>query len=153
MPTYGYSIIGLDPDKTARASGREIRISPKAAREICNELRGLRLEAAKTYLEEVIALRQAVPYRRHDKKVGHRKGLHKADTGRYPVKASKEIMRVLTNAENNADYKGLDLDRLRLTHISAYPGRVLKRFIERARGRSTKFDEQLVHIEIVLTEE
>ncbi len=153
MPEYGYSIIGLDPDKTARASGREVRISPKAAREICNELRGLRLEAAKTYLAEVMALRQAVPYRRHDKKMGHRRGLRKADTGRYPVKASKEILRVLGNAENNADYKGLDLDRLRITHISAYPGRVLRRFIERARGRSTKYNEQLVHIEVVLTEE
>jgi large subunit ribosomal protein L22 len=153
MPNYGYSIIGLDPDKTARASGRELRMSPKAAREICNELRGLRLEAAKTYLEEVIAMRQAVPYRRYDGEVGHRKGLHKADSGRYPVKASKEILRVLANAENNADYKGLDLDRLRVTHISAYPGRVLKRFIERARGRSTKFNEQLVHVEVVLTEE
>jgi large subunit ribosomal protein L22 len=98
-------------------------------------------------------MRQAVPYRRYDGEVGHRKGLHKADSGRYPVKASKEILRVLANAENNADYKGLDLDRLRVTHISAYPGRVLKRFIERARGRSTKFNEQLVHVEVVLTEE
>lgn len=153
MPEFGYSIIGLDPDKTAKASGREIRISPKAAREICNELRGLRLEAAKTYLDNVIAMRKAVPYRRHDKKVGHRRGLHKADSGRYPVKASKEILRVLANAENNADYKGLDLDRLRITHISAFPGRQLKRLIERAQGRSTAFNEQLVHIEVVLTEE
>lgn len=153
MPNFGYSIIGLDPDKTARASGREIRISPKAARELCNELRGLRLEAAKTYLEEVIAMRQAVPYRRYDGQVGHRKGLHKADSGRYPVKASKVILGVLANAENNADYKGLDLDRLRITHISAYPGRLIKRYIERARGSSTKFNEQMVHIEVVLTEE
>jgi large subunit ribosomal protein L22 len=104
-------------------------------------------------LEEVIAMRQAVPYRRHDKQVGHRKGLHKADSGRYPVKASQEILRVLTNAENNADYKGLDLERLRITHIAAYPGRKLKRFIERAFGRSTPFNEQMVHVEVVLTEE
>jgi len=153
MPEFGYSIIGLDPDKTAKARGREVRMSPKAAREVCNELRGLRLEAAKTYLEDVIAMRQAVPYRRYDKKVGHRRGLYKADSGRYPVKASKAILRVLENAENNADYKGLDLDRLRITHISAYPGRMLKRFIERARGRSTAFNEQMVHVEVVLTEE
>jgi len=153
MPEFGYSILGLDPDKTAKARGREVRMSPKAAREVCNELRGLRLEAAKSYLEDVIAMRQAVPYRRYDKKVGHRRGLYKADSGRYPVKASKTILRVLENAENNADYKGLDIDRLRITHISAYPGRMLKRFIERARGRSTAFNEQMVHIEVVLTEE
>lgn len=153
MPEYGYSIIGLDPDKTVKASGREIRISPKAAREICNELRGLRLEAGKTYLQEVIAKRQAVPYRRYDRKMGHRRGLRKADSGRYPVKASQQILRVLENAENNADYKGLDIERLRITHISAYPGRVLKRVIERARGRSSPFNEQLIHVEVVLTEE
>ena len=153
MPHFGYSIIGLDPDKTARASGRELRMSPKAAREICQELRGKRLEAAKTYLGEVIELKKAVPYRRHDRKVGHRRGLRKADTGRYPVKASRVILRVLENAENNADYKGLDLERLRVTHISAYPGRSIRRIIERARGRSTPFDEQLVHVEVVLTEE
>lgn len=153
MPEYGYSIIGLDPDKTAKASGREIRISPKAAREICNELRGLRLEAGKTYLQEVIAKRQAVPYRRYDRKMGHRRGLRKADSGRYPVKASQQILRVLENAENNADYKGLDIERLRITHISAYPGRVLKRAIERARGSSSPFNEQLIHVEVVLTEE
>jgi len=153
MPEYGYSIIGLDPDKTAKASGREVRISPKAAREVCQELRGLRLEAAKSFLEEVIALRQAVPYRRHDKKIGHRRGLQKADSGRFPVKTSKVILRVLENAENNADYKGLDLERLRVTHISAYSGRVLRRVIERARGRSSPFDEQLVHIEVIVTEE
>lgn len=153
MPEYGYSIIGLDPDKTAKASGREVRISPKAAREVCQELRGLRLEAAKSFLGEVIALRQAVPFRRHDKKVGHRRGLQKADTGRFPVKTSKAILRVLENAENNADYKGLDLERLRITHISAFPGRVIRRVIERARGSSSPFDEQLVHIEVVVTEE
>jgi large subunit ribosomal protein L22 len=153
MPQYGYSIIGLDPDKTAKASGREVRISPKAAREVCQELRGLRLEAAKSYLGEVIALRKAVPYRRHDRKVAHRKGLHKADSGRFPVKASQVILKVLENAENNADFKGLDLERLRITHISAYPGRVLRRIIERSHGRATAYDEQLVHIEVVLTEE
>lgn len=152
MPQFGYSIIGLDPDKTAKASGREIRISAKAAREICLEIRGLRLEAAKTLLENVIALRRPIPYKRYDRKVGHRKGLRKADSGRFPVKASQHILRVIQNAENNADYKGLDLDRLRVTHVAAYPARVLKRVIERARGRATPFNEQLVHIEVVLTE-
>jgi len=153
MPKFGYSVMGLDPDKTAMARGRELRISPKAAREVCEELRGLRLEAAKKYLEEVIAFRRAVPYRRYDKKVAHRRGLRKADSGRYPVKACRAILRVLENAENNAEYKGLDVDRLRITHISAYPGRRLRRVIERARGRATPYDEQLVHVEVVLTEE
>ncbi|HNT72422.1 MAG TPA: uL22 family ribosomal protein, partial [Methanothrix sp.] len=35
--------------------GTEHHISPKHALEICNAIRGMRAEAAKTYLEEVIA--------------------------------------------------------------------------------------------------
>jgi large subunit ribosomal protein L22 len=153
MPHFGYSIFGLDSDKTAKASGREVRISPKAARELCVELQGLRLDVAKSLLEEVMAKRRPVAFRRHAGRIGHRHGLEKSDSGRYPVKASRVILRVLENAENNADYKGLDLERLRITHISAYPGRVLERIIERAHGRASARNEQLVHIEVVLTEE
>ena len=38
----------------------ELRISPKHAREICNSLRGMKVKAAKSYLEDVIALKRAV---------------------------------------------------------------------------------------------
>jgi hypothetical protein len=41
MPSWKYSIQGLDPDRTAIASGRDLRISPKAAREICHHIRGM----------------------------------------------------------------------------------------------------------------
>jgi len=40
---------GLDPDKTAIASGRDLRIKPKTSREICNTLKGMKLEEAKTF--------------------------------------------------------------------------------------------------------
>jgi large subunit ribosomal protein L22 len=100
-----------------------------------------------------MAKRRAVPFRRHDGRIGHRHNVEKSDSGRYPVKASRVILQVLENAENNADYKGLDLERLRITHISAYPGRVLERIIERAHGRANPRNEQLVHVEVVLTEE
>jgi len=44
MPSWKYSVQGLDPDKTAIASGRDIRIKPKVAREICHQLKGMKLE-------------------------------------------------------------------------------------------------------------
>ncbi|MEM2574075.1 MAG: hypothetical protein QXF77_06650 [Candidatus Jordarchaeales archaeon] len=47
MPKFGYSIYGLDPALTAKASGRDLRISPKAAREVCNTIKGMMLYEAK----------------------------------------------------------------------------------------------------------
>ena len=87
MPSWKYSVQGLDPDKTAIASGRDIRVKPKVAREICHRIKGMKLEDAKDYLEKVAALEQAVPYYRYRGKVPHRKQLEGHDSGRYPEKA------------------------------------------------------------------
>ena len=49
MPNWGYSIISetLDPEKTAKASGREIKVSHKHAREVCKAVKGMTLANAK----------------------------------------------------------------------------------------------------------
>ena len=85
MPKWGYSILTetLDPEKTAKASGREIRVSHKHAREICKTVKGMTLTNAKQYLRDVIAKKKAVPFTRYNKKAGHRHGLVKAAAGRY----------------------------------------------------------------------
>ena len=46
VPNYKISVFGLDADRTAIATGRNMRISPKHAREICHELKGKYLETA-----------------------------------------------------------------------------------------------------------
>ena len=150
MPNWGYSIIDLDPDTTAKASGRELRISPKAAREVCAAIKGMMLDEAKEYLRQVIAKKKAVPFRRYNKKLPHRRGLQKAMAGRYPVKAAAKILEVLESAEANADYKGLDVERLKIIHAAAYPGAKIKRYMPRAFGRATPKFETLCHVEIVL---
>ncbi|MBT5642493.1 50S ribosomal protein L22, partial [Candidatus Bathyarchaeota archaeon] len=65
MPSWKYSVQGLDPDKTAIASGRDLRIKPKTSREICNTLKGMKLDEAKTFLNDVIDKKRAVPYYRY----------------------------------------------------------------------------------------
>jgi large subunit ribosomal protein L22 len=57
---------------------------------------------------------------------------------------------VLEGAEANAEYKGLDLERLKIIHAVAYPGMKLKRFMMRAFGRSSPKFQTLTHIELVL---
>ncbi len=154
MPKWGYSITAeeLDPEKTAKASAREIRVSHKASREICGAIKGMMLTDAKKYLREVIAKRKSIPYKRYTKKLGHRHGLVKAFVGRYPVKASKKVLELLEGAEANAENKGLDIDRLRIIHASTSQGMKLKRYKPRAQGRASARFEILCHIEVVLEE-
>jgi large subunit ribosomal protein L22 len=155
LPKWGYSIAeeALDPEKTVKASGRELRVSHKAAREVCRSIKGMTLTKAKQYLEDVIAKKKPVPYRRFRKKAGHRHGLVGAFAGKYPVKAAKTVLKVLQEAEANAENKGLDTDRLRIIHASAYPGMKLKRFMRRAHGTASPKVETLSHVELALEEE
>ena len=140
----------LNSDTAVKASGRQVRVSPKAAREVCAAVKGLELDAAKAFLEQVAQKKQAVPYRRYNKTVPHRRGLLKTAAGRYPVKAAKKILRVIEGAEANALFKGLDVDQLKVVHAAAYPGMKIKRYTPRAMGRASPRFETLCHIEIVL---
>ena len=154
MPKWGYSIINelLDPEKTAKASGRELKVSHKAAREICKAIKGMMLNDAKQYLRDVAAKKKAVPYTRYNKKLPHRHGLVKTFAGRYPIKASQQILDVLASAQSNAENKGLDVDRLRIIHAAAYQGIKQKRYLRRAQGRSSPKFDTTTHVEIVLDE-
>jgi len=150
VPNWGYSLTDLDPERSVKASGRELRVSPKAAREVCVTIRGMALGEAKGFLQEVILKKKPVPFRRHKKKAGHRRGIQGAYAGKYPVKAARKTLEVLENAEANAEYRGFDTEKLRIIHASAYPGAKIRRFIPRAFGRATPRFETLCHIEIVL---
>ncbi|TXT53739.1 MAG: 50S ribosomal protein L22 [Candidatus Thorarchaeota archaeon] len=152
MPSYRYSIIGIDPDRTAIASGRNMRCSPKFSREVCKAIKGMMLDKAIDYLEAVIEEKAWVPYRRHKKKRGHHSGMKKWPSGGHPVKPAQMILKIVRNAEANADNKGLDIDRLRVMHAAAHRGRTYKAFIERAFGRSSPYFENTTHVEIVLEE-
>ncbi len=143
----GYSI-PIDPEKTARALGRDLPISRKKSMELCRELRGMRLDEAKEYLEAIIRKKRAVPFRRYTSGAGHKKG--HIGPGRYPVKAAKYILELLESAESNADYLGMDTDELIIKHIAAHPGRVYRGFMPRAHGRSTPWDKKTTNIEVVL---
>jgi len=152
MPSWKYSIRGLDPDRTAIASGRDLRISPKASREICHHIKGMRLDRAKEVLGEVVELKKPIPYRRHNKKVAHRKGAQGFDAGRFPQKAAGEILKILDQVEANAEFKGLYTDRLKIIHIASHKARVIRNYIPRAFGRSSPHFNHLTHIEVAVEE-
>jgi len=148
---FSYSFQNFDPDRMARASGRDLRISPKHSVELLREIKGMMLNDALKYLDDVIALKRPVPMRRFNDSQGHKPGKG-FGPGRYPVKVAKAVKKVLLNAKNNAEQKGLDPDRLKIIHAAAQRGPVLRGYIPRAFGRATPFNEQTTHIEIVVEE-
>ncbi len=140
------------PEATAKAMAYELHISPKHAFEVCRALKGKKVEEAEKYLEAVLEKKVAVPYKRHKKKVAHRRGLNKWYAGRYPVKASAEILKVIRSAKSNAEYKGLDAEDMRIWHMATKKGRTIRGIIPRAFGRATPKNTDTVTIELILKE-
>jgi large subunit ribosomal protein L22 len=139
-------------EQTARSQGHELHVSPRHCVEICRGLRGKSLVEAKSHLEAIMKMKTAVPFKRHNSGVGHRAGIRGWDAGRYPQKAAQEILTVLKNAEANAEYQGLDTDRMRVVHCLARTGRVTEGRMPRAMGRATAKNTETVTVEVVLQE-
>ena len=152
VPHFRYSFEGFDPLLHVRASGREVGVSPKAAREVCTSIKGLILSDAKKLLEDVIDLKKPIAFRRYKKKAAHRRSLTNFHAGAYPAKAARKILDVVNNLEANADFKGMDSERLKIVHAAALRGRQVKAFTSRAFGRSSPSFNTLVHIELIARE-
>lgn len=133
----------------ARARGVELPISPKKTYEVLNAIRGLPLARARSLLEDVVEERRAIPFRRYNQETAHKRGI---GPGRYPRKVAAQVLKILTNAEENAEYDGMDTDRLFVKVAASARGRIHKGSMPRAHGRATSWHEQTTHIEIVLAE-
>lgn len=72
--------------------------------------------------------------------------------GRYPKKAATEFVKLIDNLESNAEYRGMDLDRLKIINATVHKGRKIERFIPRAQGRATPKTDILTHVELVAQE-
>jgi len=145
LPEWSYSA-KLDDENVVKASLREVDLSMKKTRELLRSLKGMRLPHAREFLEGVIALRRAVPYKRFKKKVPHRRGMA---AGRYPVKSAKMILKLLDSLEANAEVKGLNPDNVKIIHAAVHKARKVRKYIPRAFGRSSPYIKELVHVELI----
>ncbi len=145
-----YSVKPIDEGNIVKGMGRDMNISFKDAVAICDKLRGMELADAVSLLEAVIALERTITFRRFNKGIGHRRGLGKENVGKYPKKAAGMIVNVLRNLEANADYKGLDVDKLRITHIQALKG--ISRRRRKPKGRWATWRTQLVNVQAIAAE-
>lgn len=139
----------IDPDKTAKAYGYELHCSRKDSTNLAREIKGMKTEDAKKYLQEIIDMKRPLPAVFHNKKRAHQKSI---GPGSYPQKAAKYMLKTLENAENNAEYKGFDVENMKISHISTYGGRVIKGVMPRAHGRATNKNTKTTNIEIIIEE-
>jgi ribosomal protein L22 len=105
-----------------RASARYVRIAPRKARLIADQVRGLHIEKARALLQF------------------------------SPRSAAQDIQKLIdsaaANAENNHDLIG---DEMKVSSITVDEGPTLKRYRPRAQGRATPIHKRTSHIAVALT--
>jgi len=149
MTKLGYTV-EYKIETMARAYGRDLPIAWKKSIELARQLRGRTVEKAREYLENVAALKQAVPMRTYGRWVAHKSGIGPA---RYPVKAAKAFLTILESAVANAEFTGKeDPDTMVIAVINAHKGPTSKGYRPRAYGRSSPWNQDTVNLEIVLEE-
>jgi large subunit ribosomal protein L22 len=107
-----------------RASSRYVRVAPRKARLIADQVRGLQIDRARALLQ--FSPRAAAQ-----------------DIG-------KLIESAAANAENNHD---LVADEMRVAEITVDEGPTLRRFRPRALGRATPINKRTSHIAVALSPE
>lgn len=149
MPMYRYSV-QPDAEKTAIASARDVPVKPRHVVNVLKAIKGMRLEQAKNYLEAVKNETQAVRFVRHFRNVKHRRG--KLGPGQFPVKAAGVVLQVVKSAEANAEFKGLDPERMWVSHAGMQRSAPIRGMMPRAQGRATPWNTSTCHVNIVLEE-
>ena len=90
-----------------KARGSDLRVHFKNTRETAFAIKNLTLKKARRYLEDVIAHKPIVPFRKFAKGVGRKAQVKAAGgtdgRGRWPQKSCKFLLDLLTNAESNAE--------------------------------------------------
>ncbi|KAF8147318.1 60S ribosomal protein L17/L23 [Mycena galopus ATCC 62051] len=162
MVRYAGAALATNPETTSRARGEYLRTHFKNMREVAaaltGEMRwlmlilGLKLAKAYTYLSDVKEHKQIIPFRRFSGGVGRASQAKqfKATQGRWPEKSVKFILRLLKNAESNADAKNIDLEDLIIKNIVVQQAPKTRRRTYRAHGRINPYQGHPCHVEIIL---
>jgi ribosomal protein L22 len=107
-----------------RASSRYVRVAPRKARLIADQVRGMHIEQARALLQF------------------------------SPRSAAEDIRKLIesaaANAENNHD---LVADEMLISEITVDEGPTLRRFRPRALGRASRINKRTCHIAVALSPE
>jgi len=147
------STVGQE-SKTARAMTTNANISLKYSTEICNQLKGKNVDKSIAWLTRIINHEEFLPLKRYNSNVAHRKGDAKegVKSGRYPQKTIKSFVTLIESAKSNADFKGLDDDKLMIIHAFASKG--ISRMSNQSKGKigGKARRKNATHIEVIVSE-
>ncbi len=111
-----------EPQIIVRASSRYVRVAPRKARLVADQVRGLHIEQARALLEF------------------------------SPRGAAEDIRKLIesaaANAENNHD---LIADEMKIAEITVDEGPTLRRYRPRALGRASRINKRTSHIAVALS--
>lgn len=110
--------IGSEHFAVARALN--LPVSTKTSVEVASFIRGKEVKKVKRYLQEVLEHKKSIPFKRYRRDVGHKPG--QVAAGRFPEKAIGYYMKLINNAEANAENKGLDVENLIVSEVKANKG-------------------------------
>jgi large subunit ribosomal protein L17e len=140
--------------KSCKASGSDLRVHFKNTCVSAAAIKKMSLKKAKKYLEDVVAHKQAIPFRFFNGCVGRhaQSKMTGAAQCRWPTKSCQFLLHLLKNAESNAEVKGLDVDNLEIFHIQVNRAQKQRRRTYRAHGRTNPYMSSPSHIELILSE-
>src|SRR3989338_5312982 len=139
-----YTFQDYNKEHMARAVGVALPISYKHSYEVCNFIKNKNLSDAKQILQDVVEKKVAVPYKRFDFDLSHKK---KIGPGRFPEKTSLELIKLLESVEANAQFKGLNTSNLVIIHLSAHKAAKSWHY-----GRFSRRKMKRTHVEICVEE-
>lgn len=90
------------PEKSAKAYGLGLRISTKSSAQVCKAVKGKNLAKGKRLMENLLVKKESLD-------------------GKHYTNVAKEMLNLLKSAETNAEFKGLDTEKL-VIHASAHRG-------------------------------
>jgi len=140
--------------RTAKARTNNANISLKYSTEICKQVKGKKVAKMEAWLNRILAKEDFLPLKRYNKKVAHRKGASKAGvkSGRYPQKTIKAFLSLIESVKANADFKGLDEEKLTIIHAFASKG--MSRYSYQSQGKigGKARRKNATHVEITVSE-
>jgi len=149
-----YSREAENSTKSCKASGSDLRVHFKNTCVTASAIKKMSLKKAKKYLEDVMAHKQAIPFRFFNGCVGRhaQAKMTGATQCRWPTKSCQFLLHLLKNAESNAEVKGLDTENLDIFHIQVNRAQKQRRRTYRAHGRTNPYMSCPSHIELILCE-
>merc|ERR1712187_952335 len=149
-----YSREASNPSKACKAMGVDLRVHFKNTYEAGQALKGMNLQAAKIYLQDVCEKKRCIPFRKFCGGVSRTPQVKafKHTQGRWPVKSCKILLDLLRKAESNAEFKNLDTDNLVIKHVQVNAAQQGRRRTYRAHGRINAYMSSPCHVEMILEE-